>query len=40
VHLGLAQGALEEYGAEPAGARLLPFAEPGACRLHLAARHP
>ncbi len=35
VHLGLTQAALEEYGAESAGARLLPFAEPGACRLHL-----
>jgi predicted ArsR family transcriptional regulator len=39
VHLGLAQGALEEYGADPGGARLLPFVEPGACRLHLAASH-
>lgn len=36
VHLGLAQAALEEYGADPSGAELLPFAEPGACRLHLA----
>jgi predicted ArsR family transcriptional regulator len=36
VHLGLAQGALDEYGADPDGAELLPFAEPGACRLHLA----
>jgi predicted ArsR family transcriptional regulator len=35
VHLGLTQGALEEYGAAPQGVRLLPFAEPGACRLHL-----
>lgn len=35
VHLGLAQGALEEYGADPDGTKLLPFAEPGACRLHL-----
>jgi predicted ArsR family transcriptional regulator len=33
VHLGLVRGALEEYGAEPHGVRLLPFAEPGACRL-------
>jgi predicted ArsR family transcriptional regulator len=38
VHLGLAQGALAEYGADPEQARLLPFAEPGACLLHLAAR--
>jgi predicted ArsR family transcriptional regulator len=38
VHLGLAQGALESYGADPDGAELLPFAEPGACRLHLAGR--
>ena len=35
VHLGLAQGALEEYGADPEGTELQPFAEPGACRLHL-----
>jgi predicted ArsR family transcriptional regulator len=38
VHLGLVRGALEEYGADPEGTDLLPFAEPGACRLHLAAR--
>ena len=38
VHLGLAQGALEEYGADPDGTELLPFAEPGACRLHLMQR--
>lgn len=38
VHLGLTQGALEEYGAEPGNARLIPFAEPGACRLYLASR--
>lgn len=38
VHRGLAEGALEEYGAPSDGVRLLPFAEPGACRLHLAAR--
>jgi predicted ArsR family transcriptional regulator len=38
VHLGLAQGALAEYGADPDQARLLPFAEPGACLLHLATR--
>jgi predicted ArsR family transcriptional regulator len=38
VHLGLTQGALAEYGANPDGARLLPFAEPGACLLHLTTR--
>ncbi|MDO8147486.1 helix-turn-helix domain-containing protein [Isoptericola sp. b515] len=36
VHLGLARGALEEYGADPDAADLVPFAEPGACRLALA----
>ncbi|QNN55023.1 helix-turn-helix domain-containing protein [Nocardioides mesophilus] len=35
VHLGIVRGALEEYGADPAGTDLVPFAEPGACRLHL-----
>lgn len=39
VHLGIAEGALEEYGADPAGTELLPFAEPGACRLHLMRRN-
>lgn len=38
VHLGLAQGAIAEYGAAPEHIRLLPFAEPGACLLHLATR--
>ena len=38
VHLGLAQGALEEYGADSEGTELLPFAEPGACLLHLMRR--
>lgn len=38
VHLGLAQGALEQYGADGSDAELVPFAEPGACRLHLTAR--
>ncbi len=37
VHLGLTQGALTEYGANPDGTELLPFAEPGACLLHLVA---
>lgn len=40
VHLGIVRGALEELGGDPAPARLLPFAEPGACRLHLAAMRP
>ena len=35
VHLGLVRGALEEYGADPEGTDLIPFAEPGACRLEL-----
>jgi hypothetical protein len=33
VHLGLVRGALEEYGADPTGSDLVPFAEPGACLL-------
>ena len=33
VHLGLARGVLAEHGVDPGGTRLLPFAEPGACRL-------
>jgi predicted ArsR family transcriptional regulator len=37
VHLGVVRGALETYGGDPAPVQLLPFAEPGACRLHLAA---
>jgi predicted ArsR family transcriptional regulator len=35
VHLGIVQGALKEYGADPDSADLLPFSDPGACRLHL-----
>jgi predicted ArsR family transcriptional regulator len=38
VHLGIVRGALEAYGGDPGPAELLPFAEPGACRLRLAAR--
>lgn len=38
VHLGLTKGALAEYGAESEDTELVPFAEPGACRLHLRAR--
>lgn len=37
VHLGIVRGALEEYGADPAGTDLFPFSEPGACRLDLVA---
>lgn len=33
VHLGIVRGALDGLGADPAGAELRPFAEPGACRL-------
>jgi predicted ArsR family transcriptional regulator len=33
VHLGIVRGALEEHGADPTGSELVPFAEPGACRL-------
>jgi len=35
VHLGIIRGALQEYGADPAGTELFPFSEPGACRLDL-----
>ena len=35
VHLGIARGALDTYGLDPAGAELQPFAEPGACLLLL-----
>lgn len=35
VHQGLIDGALEHYGAPAEQVRLLPFAEIGACRLHL-----
>ncbi|CUR55670.1 Transcriptional regulator [metagenome] len=33
VHLGMLRGALSEYGADPTGTALQPFAEPGACVL-------
>lgn len=33
VHLGMLRGALSEYGADPTGSALVPFAEPGACLL-------
>lgn len=35
VHLGIVRGALQEYGSDPTGSELLPFAEPGACLLVL-----
>jgi predicted ArsR family transcriptional regulator len=35
VHLGIVRGALERLGGDPRPTALLPFAEPGACRLHL-----
>lgn len=38
VHLGIVRGALEEYGADPSPTDLVPFAEPGACRLDLMTR--
>ena len=37
VHLGIVRGALAELGGDPQSAELVPFAEPGACRLHM---HP
>lgn len=37
VHLGIVRGALEQLGADPAGTRLLPFAERGACLLSVSA---
>jgi len=33
VHLGLLRGVLREYGADPTGSDLVPFAEQGACVL-------
>ena len=35
VHLGIVQGALEAYGGDAEPVAMEPFAEPGACRLHL-----
>ncbi|WP_404383473.1 MarR family transcriptional regulator [Knoellia locipacati] len=40
VHLGIVRGALEEWRADPAGTTLVPFAEPGACLLHLGGARP
>ena len=33
VHLGVLRGVLTEYGVDPAGSDLVPFAEPGSCLL-------
>ena len=38
VHLGIVRGALEEYDVDPTRTALVPFAEPGACRLELLSR--
>lgn len=38
VHLGIVRGALDTWGADDEPAALVPFAEPGACLLHLG--HP
>lgn len=40
VHLGMVEGALEEFGTHSAGTELTPFAEPGACLLRLSTRAP
>jgi len=40
VHLGIIRGAIQEYGADPAGTTLAAFSEPGACRLTLRAEIP
>ncbi len=37
VHLGIVRGALEVLGGDPDPTELIPFAEPGACRLNLVA---
>lgn len=40
VHAGLVRGALAEYGDEETDVELVPFAEPGACLLHLRPSRP
>lgn len=40
VHTGLISGALEEFGDHDTEAVLQPFAEPGACLLHLRTQQP
>jgi predicted ArsR family transcriptional regulator len=37
VHLGIVRGALDVLGGDPEPTALIPFAEPGACRLNLVA---
>lgn len=37
VHLGIVRGALESWGSESDDVTLVPFAEPGACLLHVGA---
>ncbi len=37
VHLGIVRGVLESLGADPSHTELVPFAEPGACRLEFTA---
>lgn len=39
VHLGLVRGALTEFGGDPSGSSLVPFARPGACLLIMPAAH-
>ena len=39
VHLGIVRGALQEWGASSQNAELLPFSEPGACKLLLPPGH-
>lgn len=38
VHLGIARGALDAWGAPSDDVALVPFAEPGACLLHVGAQ--
>lgn len=40
VHLGMVRGALEACGGESIHSDLIPFAEPGLCRLEFAAEPP
>ena len=39
VHLGIVRGAIQEWGADSQNAELLPFSEPGACKLLLPPVH-
>lgn len=40
VHLGLVQGALDQFGGDSSGCSLVPFAEPGACILRMNRQSP